>query len=54
MFLSKIEIQGFRNFPLQKDSDGIESGCIVEFVDGVNVIIGHNNSGKSNLLKALT
>lgn len=25
----------------------------VEFHEGVNVLIGHNNSGKSNLLRAL-
>jgi len=44
MYISKIEITNFRNF---KNSE-------VEFNDGVNVIIGHNNAGKSNLLKALS
>lgn len=33
----------FRNF---EDTE-------IEFNDGVNVILGHNNSGKTNLLKAL-
>lgn len=43
MYISQIEIKNFRNF---LDST-------IEFQDGVNVIIGHNNSGKTNLLKAL-
>ena len=43
MYISKIEIKGFRNF----------KNVIVPFHEGVNVIIGHNNTGKSNLLKAL-
>lgn len=44
MYISKIHINGFRNF---KNSD-------VVFNDGVNVIIGHNNAGKSNLIKSLS
>ena len=43
MYISKIQIKNFRNF---KDKE-------VVFNDGVNVIIGHNNSGKTNLIKAL-
>lgn len=43
MYISHIKIKGFRNF---KDSD-------IEFNDGVNILIGHNNAGKTNLLKAL-
>lgn len=43
MFISKIHIKNFRNF---KDNE-------VQFNDGINVIIGHNNAGKSNLLRAL-
>ncbi|MCB8817381.1 ATP-dependent nuclease [Desulfosporosinus shakirovi] len=43
MYISKIRIENFRNFNI-KD---------IEFNDGVNVIIGHNNAGKSNLIKAL-
>lgn len=46
MYISHISIQNYRSF---NDS---ESNCI-DFNEGVNVIIGHNNSGKSNLLKAL-
>ena len=44
MYISKIRIKGFRSFKNHE----------VEFNDGVNVIIGHNNSGKTNLLKALS
>lgn len=53
MYISKIEIQNFRNFYNTRDGKGNIKGCIIEFIDGVNVVIGHNNSGKSNLLKAL-
>jgi len=44
MYISKIKIEGFRNF---KNNEII-------FNDGINVIIGHNNAGKTNLLKALS
>ena len=53
MYISKIEIQNFRNFPYEIDKDGNINDCVIEFIDGVNVVIGHNNSGKSNILKAL-
>lgn len=44
MFISQINIQNFRNF---------KGNNVIVFTEGLNVIIGHNNSGKSNLLKAL-
>ena len=43
MYVSKIEIVNFRNF---KETE-------IEFSPHMNVIIGHNNSGKTNLIKAL-
>lgn len=43
MYISKIKIKNFRNF---KEKE-------VELKEGINVLIGHNNSGKTNLLKAL-
>lgn len=43
MYISQIKICGFRNF---KEKN-------ILFNDGINVIIGHNNAGKSNLLKAI-
>lgn len=43
MYISKVIIKGFRNY---KDA-------IIPLHDGVNIIIGANNTGKSNLLKAI-
>ncbi|MGQ1891791.1 AAA family ATPase [Thermophagus sp. OGC60D27] len=43
MYISGISIKNYRNF---KDLS-------IEFNHGLNVIIGHNNSGKTNLIKAL-
>lgn len=43
MYIHKISMRNFRNFKEQE----------IEFNDGVNVIIGHNNAGKSNLIRAL-
>lgn len=44
MYISSICIEGFRNF----------KSCEIKFNEGVNVIIGHNNAGKTNLLRALS
>jgi predicted ATP-dependent endonuclease of OLD family len=44
MYISKIKIEGFRNF---KEKE-------ILFNDGINVIIGHNNAGKSNVIKAIS
>lgn len=43
MYISKIEIHNFRSF----------GNINIVFHEGINVLIGHNNSGKSNLLAAL-
>lgn len=43
MFISNISIENFRNF----------KSVSVDFRDGINMLIGQNNAGKSNLLKAL-
>lgn len=43
MYISEIRIKNFRNF--------VNSNVL--FNQGLNVIIGHNNSGKTNLIKAL-
>lgn len=43
MYVSKIIIDGFRGF---KHSE-------IEFQEGLNVIIGHNNGGKSTIMDAL-
>jgi len=44
MYISKIQINNFRNFKNKE----------IVFNDGVNVIIGHNNAGKTNLIKAIS
>ena len=43
MYISGIKINNYRNF----------KNFEIEFNHGLNVIIGHNNSGKTNLIKAL-
>lgn len=43
MFISKMLIENFRSFERTE----------VEFHEGINVLIGHNNCGKSNLLAAM-
>ncbi len=43
MFISKIQVENFRSFETTE----------VEFHEGINVLIGHNNCGKSNLLTAM-
>jgi len=43
MYISKLEISNFRNF---------RTG-VIEFTPEINVIIGHNNAGKTNLINAL-
>lgn len=43
MYIKEIKISNFRNF----------QEAAVLFHEGINVIIGHNNTGKSNLLRAI-
>jgi len=43
MYISSIAISGFRNL------DSVR----IDFQEGVNVVIGHNNAGKTNLLKSI-
>lgn len=43
MYIKEIKILNFRNFKYAS----------IPFHEGVNVIIGHNNTGKSNLLRAM-
>lgn len=43
MYISNIYIENYRGF----------SDLSVDFKDGINILIGPNNSGKSNLLRAL-
>lgn len=43
MYIKEINILNFRSF----------KEALIPFHEGVNVIIGHNNTGKSNLLRAM-
>ena len=43
MYISSVKILGYRNF---KHAD-------ISLHEGINVLIGANNSGKSNLLRAI-
>lgn len=43
MYIKEIKISNFRSF----------KEALIPFHEGVNVIIGHNNTGKSNLLRAM-
>lgn len=43
MFISNLTIENYRSF----------KNISVDFHEGVNILIGHNNAGKSNLFKAL-
>lgn len=44
MYISKIHISNFKNFKNKE----------INFNDGINVIIGHNNAGKTNLIRAVS
>lgn len=43
MYISQIEVSNFRSF----------QHAVIQLNEGINVIIGHNNAGKTNLLNAL-
>lgn len=43
MYIEKIKVKNFRNF----------NEAELEFQDGINIIVGPNNSGKTNLLEAI-
>lgn len=43
MYISKIHIKGFRAF----------ENAEIKFSEGMNVIIGHNNGGKSTIIDAM-
>jgi len=49
MYIQQIEINNFRNFPPAIGSNATK----ITFTEGTNIIIGHNNAGKTNLLSAL-
>ena len=44
MYIKELEIENFRGFG---------KNTKIEFQDGINVLIGPNNGGKTTILKAL-
>lgn len=44
MYISELELENFRGFKTRNS---------IFFVEGTNVIIGHNNAGKTSIIKAL-
>lgn len=44
MYISNIEIENFRGFSVRK---------VIELNEKLNIFIGHNNSGKTTIIKAL-
>ncbi len=44
MYISNITIENYRSF----------NSIMVDFHEGINLLIGQNNAGKSNLLRAMT
>jgi len=52
MYLSELKLWNFRKYGT-KGTDGKEPGLIVEFKEGLNVLIGENDSGKTAIMDAI-
>lgn len=54
MYLHELKIWNFRKYGINGDDFATaEPGVTVEFQDGVNVLIGENNSGKTTIVDAI-
>lgn len=54
MYLSNLKLWNFRKYGMKGDSfEKAEAGLEVEFNDGVNVLIGENDSGKTAIIDAI-
>jgi putative ATP-dependent endonuclease of the OLD family len=54
MFLSELKIWNFRKYGLIGEQfEGSSPGISIEFHDGMNVLIGENDSGKSSIIDAI-
>lgn len=54
MYLHEVKIWNFRKYGINGDDFATaEPGVAVEFQDGVNVLIGENNSGKTTIVDAI-
>jgi len=52
MYLSELKLWNFRKYGT-KGTDGKEPGLIVEFKEGLNVLIGENDSGKTAIVDSI-
>ncbi|MFA4824024.1 MAG: AAA family ATPase [Methanoregula sp.] len=54
MYLSELKIWNFRKYGMVGDQfEGSSPGISIEFHDGMNVLIGENDSGKSSIIDAI-
>ena len=54
MYLSKLRIWNFRRYSMQGDKfESALPGIEVEFKDGLNVLIGENDTGKTAIIDAI-
>ena len=54
MYLSKLRIWNFRRYSMIGDTfDTAKPGIEVEFNDGLNVLIGENDTGKTAIIDAI-
>lgn len=54
MYLHELKIWNFRKYGINGDDFATaEPGVTIEFQDGVNVLIGENNSGKTTIIDAI-
>lgn len=54
MYLNNLKLWNFRKYGMKGDSfETAEAGLEVEFNDGVNVLIGENDSGKTAIIDAI-
>lgn len=50
MKLTRVEVKSYRSLFTEPDD---QRGFVLELADGMNALIGPNNVGKSNLLRAV-
>jgi len=48
MYLAKLEIEGFRIFGIGNEARGV-----IRLQPGLNLLVGHNNSGKTCVIDAI-
>ena len=54
MYLSELRLWNFRKYGIKGDSfDTAAPGLIVPFKEGINVLVGENDSGKTTIIDAI-